>query len=197
MLHSCCQAKTREYRLTFVSTGSKGKGREPANATHEYHDWRPEPGSRRKFGGAKTAPQYPPTGVDTAPMLKVTGADTAPTTTVSRGFDAACRGADTALLIDNQSSGCSVTPESHLLSLVKSQAADSRLELEVLRDWTRDVVAHHGYGGQRWLALHADVPEPILSRFRNGSTLPDRYRMTLQMACGRVLPFSEWKAAAA
>jgi hypothetical protein len=191
------QAKTREYRLTFVASGSKGKGRELANATHEYHDWRPEAGSRRKFGGAITAPQNSLTGAETAPMLKVTAAETAPTATVSRGFDATCRGAETALLIDNQSVGCPVAPESHPLNLVKSRGADLRLDLDVLRDWTCDVVAHRGYGGQRWLALHADVPEPILSRFRKGSTLPDRYRTALQMACGRVLPFSEWKVAAA
>ena len=70
-----------------------------------------------------------------------------------------------------------------------------RADVDILRTWVGEVVERAGYGGARKLANAADVPEPVLSRFRAGKGLPDRYRLPLQEACARSLPFNELEAA--
>lgn len=195
------QSKARTYRITFIPTG-QGKTSQPA--THEYADWRPPPGQKRKFGGARTAPQNPLSGPVTEPTVKLLGAETAPAFTESRGIEYHGIGAVTAPLIVNQSEGTagrSAPSEisSHVPSLngAKSRRADfAGVDLDELRDWYKATLDHLGYGGQRTIAQDAGVPEPILSKFKAGKGLKDDYRLPLQTACGRVLPYVKWKAAA-
>jgi hypothetical protein len=190
------QGKVREYRITFVSTG---RAKQVSPATHDYEHWRPSSGERRKFGSAKTATQAPDTGAISAPMLKVTGAEIASTPTVSWGFCSADIGAETALLIDNHSNGwAESTQPSVILSRfpMKRPAPPIGVDVDELRQWTLAAAASYGYGGQRKLAGDAGVPEPVLSRFRRGASLPAHYCLKLQEACGRALPYKEWRAAA-
>ena len=192
------QSKAREYRVTFIPTG-EGKRSEPA--THEYTDWRPGDRKLRKFGGARTALQKPLSGSVTAPSRKFPGAVTAPCSTVIRGVEAQDHGAVTAPLLVNQSAPSSVQPSKSVISPSKlpraNSSVDARVDVEELRDWTRATIAGLGYGGARVLATDSGVPEPVLSRFRSGRSLPDYHRLALQQACGRALPYIRWKGAAA
>jgi len=182
------QAKVRTYRITFISTG---EARKIVPATHEYESWRPV--QKRKFGGARTATQNPVSVAVTAPRVKVSVAVTAPTESHLRTEDGFCSVAETALILDNHSRDRS-GPENTSSVLLKLPAADLRPELDTLRQWVREVVDHHGFGGARRLAHDADVPEPALSRFRSGKSLPDHYRIALQEACARVIPFNRLAA---
>jgi len=181
-------SKVREYRITFIATG---KGKDVAKATHDYEAWRPTC-KNRKFGSAKTAPQDAVCGAKTAPMMQLSGANIALDATVSRGVASSFVGASSALLIDNHSKPTSEGEEITSPDLTKSRAADLRLDVTDLRAWSQAVVDRLGYGGARCLALNAGVPEPVLSRFRKGRNLPDRFRLPLQEACGRHLPFRQW-----
>lgn len=180
----------REYRITFISTGSQ---RAVEKATHDYEGWRPPTGKTRKFGGAKTTTQNPDCVAETTTGRKLTVAETTTGPTVSCGFEAPDGVAETALHLDNQSIGSARPLKIYSQSHPNSTAA---LEQSELRRWTLAVIAQHGYGGQRKLACDAGVPEPVLSRFKNGGNLPEHYSMSLQTACGRALPFKRWKEAA-
>jgi hypothetical protein len=177
--------KVRTYRITFISTG---KARSVAPATHEYESWRPV--KKRKFGGARTTTQNPISVVVTATEVEDSGVVTTTQVTESRGFEGSALGAKTTLLLDNHS-GVGSEPPKLSRSLVKVSAADLRCELDTLRRWACQVVAQYGYGGARQLADEAVIPEVALSRFRSGRNLPDRYRIALQEACARAIPFNQ------
>lgn len=179
------KAKVRTYRITFIATG---KARSIAPATHDYEAWRPV--KKRKFGGARTATQNPVSVAVTAPMVKFSGAVTATPLTESRGFEANLVGEETALLLDNHSTGAR-EPGNLSIDGLKIRAADLRCEMDTLRQWALQVVARHGYGGARRLAADAGIPEVALSRFRSGRNLPDHYRIALQEACARSIPFKK------
>lgn len=194
------KAKTRTYRLTCIST-SEGKRTIPA--TNDYLDWRPSGLQKRKFGGARTATQPPLSVAVTTTERKFPVAVTAPSATESRGFEADARVAVTARLLVNHLSGCSGSPSgpeivgpSPARSNGPRPGESSCVDLDELRQWARAAISKIGYGGAKQLAAGANVPEPVLSRFRAGKGLPDHHRIALQHACGRVLAYSDWKAAA-
>jgi|TARA_R100000501_G_C2625442_1_gene118888 hypothetical protein len=180
----------REYRITFISTGSQ---RAIEKATHDYESWRPAPGKTRKFGGAKTTTQKPDSVAETTKGRKLTPAETATGVTESCGFEGQGRVAETALHLDNQSIG---SPQPLKIYAQNHPNSSGAIEQSDLRQWMLAVIQQHGYGGQRKLAHDASVPEPVLSRFKNGGNLPEHYLMSLQTACGRALPFKRWKEAA-
>lgn len=179
--------KTRTYRITFVSTGA---ARAMEKATHEYGEWRPGPMQKRKFGGARTALQNPVSGAVAATMVKNSAAATTTPATESRELEGKDCVAVIAPLLDNHI--CKVVSPSRFSpsNLQNPRAADLRPELDTLRQWTREVIKLHGYGGARKLAQAAGIPEPALSRFRAGKGLPDQYRVPLQEACARQIPFN-------
>lgn len=192
------QAKTRTYRITAIATGNGKKG-----ATNDYLEWRPGPLQKRKFGGAKTATQKPVSVTETATERKFPVAVSATTMTEISGLEADACVAVPATLISNHSSGCSRSSGS--LEIVApvafrpagvGPAQSSLADLDELREWTRAVIAKLGYGGAKKLAAAAKVPEPVLSRFRQGKNLPGHHRLALQHVCGRALPFNVWKSAA-
>lgn len=74
--------------------------------------------------------------------------------------------------------------------------APADLSIDELRDWARAAIGALGYGGQQKLADDAGVPASYVSRFRNGKSLPERYRQDLLRACDRTIPFTSWRAAA-
>ena len=117
--------------------------------------------------------------------------------TESCGFEGPGLGAHPAPLLYNHSTGSAGRSESSfptLQNLPEMRAADLRAELDVLREWTERAVADLGYGGARMLAQDSGVQEGTLSRFRSGKGLPDRYRIPLQEACARVIPFNKLAA---
>lgn len=187
------QSKVRTYRLTFISTG-ESKRTQPA--THEYRSWRPQPGNRKKFGGARTATQNPISVVETTTIMESFVVDTATPTTGMSGFEARSSVVVTAPLIGNQSAGVVVGLKSGS-GISKTTAGDLRASVTDLREWARAACATHGTGGQRTLSAASGVPAATLSRFLSGKGLPDRHRSGLQQACGRVLPFSTWQASGA
>ncbi len=195
------QAKTRTYRITAIQTGNGKK--EGSKATNDYLEWRPGPLQKRKFGGARTATQRPVSVTETATERKFPVAVPATTMTEICGFEADACVAVPATLIGNQSVDHSRSSGSlEIIAPVASRPAgvgpaqSSLPALDELREWTRAVIAKLGYGGAKKLAAAAKVPEPVLSRFRQGKNLPEHHRLALQHACGRALPFNVWKAAA-
>lgn len=188
------QSKVRCYRVTFIATGEP---RSIVPASHDYDDWRPTPADRRKFGGARTATQKPDSGAVTARTVKNSGAVTATPVTESRHFEAHASGAVTALSLYNHISGSSDDPAGPDRPLKLSRqipAADLRADLSTLRTWANEAIDRRGYGGARMLAHDAGIPEVALSRFRNGKNLPDHYRVPLQEACARAIPFNQLAA---
>lgn len=193
-------AKTRTYRITCISTG---EGRRTVPATNEYLEWRPGPLQERKFGVMKSATQEAVSVIESATERKFPVAVSATTETVIRGFEAnACVEAPATLIV-NQSVDHSMSSGSlEIIAPVVSRSAGARQaqsslpDLDELREWTRAVIAKLGYGGAKKLAAAAKVPEPVLSRFRQGKNLPEHHRLALQHACGRALPFNVWKTAA-
>lgn len=188
------QSKTREYRITFIPTG-QGKSAQPA--THEYRDWRPDPMQKRKFGAAKTATRRPVSVAEAATQVKTSVAEAATQVTENREFEGGRCVADTATLIDNHSPPKICRSVDSVIVGSKPAVDPMGLPLEELRQWTKDTLLRLGYGGQRQLAKQANIPDPALSRFRHGRSLPDQYRLALQQACGRVLPYIRWKGQAA
>lgn len=187
------RSKTREYRITFIPTG-EGKNSKPA--THEYADWRPGPMQLRKFGAARTATRKRVSAANTATPVKFSVADTASQMTESRGFEAPRCVAVTASLIDNHSQQEITRSQPSEIVGRASAAEKASVPVSELRDWAKATVTKLGYGGQRELAQSAGIPEPALSRFRNGRGLPPQYHLPLQTACGRILPYVSWKEAA-
>lgn len=187
-------SKTREYRLTFVSTGEPKR---IALATNEYLEWRPQPGTRRKFGGAVSATQNGNLVTDTATSRKFPVIGTATSATEIRGVEATFQVADPTTLIGNHLSGSAEPPKALESFHGRRAVSSAAVEPDELRQWVRRVVLHHGYGGQKKLALDAGLPEPVLSKFRTGRSLPAHYQLPLQEACGRALPYIQWKALAA
>lgn len=179
-------AKVREYRITFIPTGS-GKTSRPA--THEYRDWRPPDGHKRKFGGARTATKGAHSVAETAVGQKFSSA-TAASSSMEIGASPAGRSvAVIAPLIGNQSPDLPGASHAESSSLPESSAT---VDLDVLRRWVGGVVDRLGYGGQKTLSEASGVPQPVLCKFKNGKRLPTRYAMNLQSACGRIWPFRDW-----
>lgn len=194
------QAKARTYRITFISTG---EGKRAAPATHEYADWRPTGDAKKAFGGARTAArkkfgaavtttQEVETVIVTATQVKFHGAETATRVAVTPGVSADRSVAVTAPHLGNHPGGNSGLPEISSHPCRQSIVAP----LDELRAWVRAAVEAIGYGGAKALASAADIPEPTLSRFRQGRSLPEQYQRPLHEACARVLPYSQFRAAA-
>lgn len=185
------RSKTREYRITFISTG---EGKNVTPATHEYKDWKPT--GKRKFGPAKTAAESRFGTAGIAAERKVTDAKAAIQLTESRQSSGGCRTAVPALLLNNHSQGWEHKPAPQLVAPSSQQDESLRMSLEELRRWANAVVLHLGYGGQKQLSELSRVPAPIISKFRHGRSLPSRYRGALQVSCGRLLPHKQWREAA-
>lgn len=186
------QSRARTYRITFVSTGEP---RKIVPATHDYEAWRPAKG--RKFGGGRTTSKSPVSGAVTASTVKECRGETASRLTESRGFEALSVGGETARPLYNHPTavlpGLKSSPDP-LKSSPEIQRADLRADLDTLRTWASEAVLSRGYGGARMLARDAGIPEVALSRFRSGKNLPDQYRVPLQEACARTIPFNQLAA---
>ena len=184
-------AKVREYRLTYISTGKEKRIRP---ATHEYADWRPVPGAKKKFGGAVSATRTPSRVTDTANNLQVSVIDFATLPTESRRFEGLIRVADTAHHIVYQSRVRSSAPANVSgidQNVDQTYAGPSLAEL---REWCETIIRQSGYGGARQLAADAGIPESALSKFRKGRNLPAQYQSALHMACARALSHSAFLA---
>lgn len=123
-----------------------------------------------------------------AKTKKFGGAKTAPTNVQT--------GAETAPLIGNHLSTAD-KPSPRLANIPAPARAAEPITVDVdeLRLWVQAVIRQ--LGNAQPLARDSGVPEPTLSRFRNGKGLPRQYHLPLQMACGRALPFIKYKAATA
>jgi hypothetical protein len=186
------QSKARTYRVTFISTGEP---RKIVPATHDYERWRPASG--RKFGGARTTSKNPLFGVETTPSVKDCVVGTTSTSTESRGSEDLSLGVNSTPPLYNHPTLAQhgvETPHSPLRIVPEIWRADLRADLHVLRAWADKVVLQLGYGGARTLALDAGISEVALSRFRSGNNLPDHYRIALQEACARTIPFNRLAA---
>lgn len=184
------QSKAREYRITFIASG-KEKAISPA--TNDYLEWRPKPGMKRKFGPAKSAMESEVAIAGAANSRKLSCAVLATSNSETLEISTPCHVAATAPILGNQSSDLSpAIPIAGSRSSPSSEGVG--VDLHELRGWMKDVIDQLGYGGQKTLALDARVPEPAISKFKRGRSLPARYHLDLQMACGRHLPYRRWRA---
>lgn len=185
------QSKVREYRLTFIPSG-KAKATSPA--THDYADWRPPAGSKRKFGGAKDATETEVSIAAPAIFGKFSGADSATSNGEIVGISASGCVAAVAPILGNQSLASSASTSISGNSPFRSTGEGIGVDLDELREWLLHVLGEAGFGGQKELSREAGVPEPVLSKFKRGRGLPAHYRIPLQTACGRRTPYNVWKA---
>lgn len=180
------QRKAREYRLTFISTGRPPHTRP---ATNEYLHWKndAEPVSAASPLSAEPVSatvQVPATKAPAAPMQK-------PQFPVR---DASLAAEPVSVLISKPYGAPAEHPKNTAVSRVQNRTADFSSDLQTLRAWLHEAIARSGYGAAREIAREADIPEPALSRFRSGKGIPERYRLRLQEACGRRVPFNSLAA---
>jgi hypothetical protein len=194
------QSKARTYRLTFVSTG---EGKRLHLATNEYQSWRPATRTKRgfgqvqssdpmKFGGANSTTQNMKSVAETAAHMKFHDANTA---TLKPGIADFSTDSSVAEIAPHLINHLSPVPRlSPVSEIPPPQRGDSIVApLDELRAWACDAAA---LGTAKALARDAGMPEATLSRFKKGHSLPDRYHVPLQEACGRALPYRKWKDAA-
>ena len=177
------QRKAREYRLTFVSTGTAGN---PVPATNEYLHWKydAEPVSAANSitaepvsAGVQTSAEPSSAGYVQEPQKPVEGAKFA---------------AEPVSSLIGKPSVAIESPRSDPIKIpLKTPAAKIGQDLSTLRTWARLAVNELGYGGNRKLAMDAGIAEPSLSRFRSGKSLPETDRLKLQHACARVIRFDD------
>jgi hypothetical protein len=184
-------SKAREYRLTFIPSGERSRCQ---RATHEYLDWRPSEGRRRKFGGARIASNYGNFPSKTTRAGKVSGIVSSTHEKEIAPISVSDIGAETAPHLGYHPMGS--RPHSGISGHVSLRPGNgSEAEpTDELRPWLIAVLVRLGHGGQKELSDASRVPQPIICKFKNGRGLPAHYHIELQSACGRIYPYKEWKA---
>jgi hypothetical protein len=189
------QRKANDYRLTFVSSGPNGE--QPA--THDYLD-RLETGlETEKFTVAATATRNTLRVVDIETRKKHRVSDIETGATETCGFHDPSPVVDIATHIDNHpgvlsgSDGNCPSDAPKSRAVVSSAAMDER----ELRVFATSFLAKAEPGSQSRLAHEAGIPGGTFSKFLRGRSLPEQYRMPLQLAVGRSYPLEARNADAA
>lgn len=183
------QSKAREFRITFIPTGEGKRGRA---ATHEYRDWRPPAGVRRKFGGSRTTTESAVSVAAATPIRKVSDAVTTTPLPETPAFPHGQSVVDSTTHLGNQStlSNCISFPTGS--SRARETVIQSGVDLSELKAWMMEVLVFLGHGAQKMLAAQAGIPESVLSKFKASGRLPEHHRIPLQGACGRHLSYQEF-----
>lgn len=175
------ERRAREYRLSFISSGPANG---PVPASNEYLEWKND---AEPVSAENTLSAEPLSASVKVPVEPVSAGDRKEPQNPVKGESlsaepvSALIGKPYRAITNRSDDPCRNTPKTH--------AGEIGPALGELREWTRRVIEQLGYGGARTLATEADISEVALSRFRNGKSLPDRYRQPLQYACARHIPF--------
>lgn len=189
------QRRANEYRLTFISYGPNGEH----SATNEYLARLETDVETEKFTVVDTATRNAVSVVDTATRRKHRVVDTATGATETCGFPDPLPVVDTATHIINHPEGLSrsdgnIVPDAPQIAAGVSASSAGMAEDE-LRRFAMAYLAKANPGSQSRLAHEAQIPGGTLSKFLRGRSLPDQYRMPLQLAVGRAFPMGDRNAA--
>lgn len=191
------QRKANDYSLTFISSGPQGE--QPA--THDY------------LAGVETRMETKKSSVsklDTRNASRVSSFDTRRKHRVSSfdtGATETCGSPDPSPVsisythILHHAGGPSGSDGNTHPDASKSPRAvstnSSGMALPDLRLFARSYLAWAPPGAQSTLAHETKIPGGTLSKFLNGRSLPDHYRMPLQLAVARSFPMEARNADAA
>ncbi|WP_039576218.1 hypothetical protein [Sphingopyxis fribergensis] len=185
------QRKATEYELTHITTGRNGE----IAATHDYLE-RLET-KKSSVSHFHTRNPLRVSRFHTRRKHRVSCFDTGATETV--GFDghAPVSSFHTHIVshISPQSDPVSDTPDIAPKSSRAISPLSAAMDLAELRSFARAYLDWASAGAQSKLAHHVEMPGGTLSKFLSGRSLPDQYRMPLQLAVARSFPMDARNAA--
>lgn len=185
------QRKATEYELTHISTGRNGE----IAATHDYIvRLETKKSSVSKF---HTRNPLRVSRFHTRRKRRVSSFDTGTTETVGFEGHPPVSSFHTHIVshISPQSDPGSDTPSVSPKSSRAFSSLSSAMEIDELRGFTLAYLEWAAAGAQSQLAHDVGVPGGTLSKFLSGRSLPDQYRMPLQIAVGGKFPMEARNAA--
>lgn len=172
-----CQRKANEYGFTFISSGSIGQ----VPATHDYLETK-----KTSVSGFDTRNASRVSSFDTRRKQRVSEIDTRSTETCDVSTAPGVSEIDTPIYYHPHDVSPSIgnIPDDTLKPSAPVSPS-SALDVKELREFAKAFLASAGPGAQSRLAHAAQIPGGTLSKFLSGRSLPDRYRMPLQLVVGR------------
>lgn len=182
------QRKANEYGLAFISTGQRGEH----PATHDYLErletkkslgWKLDTRTGFRVSETNTRGKHRESEIDTGKTETSGFRDPSPvletdTHIVSHGRDSFRLAGNTRSNIDKMTGG-----------------TFAAMELCELRELCLQFLNWAPSGAQSQLAHAATIPGGTLSKFLRGRSLPESYRLPLQLAVGRSFPMEARNAA--
>lgn len=182
------QRKANEYRLTFISYGPNGEH----PATNEYLANL----ETKKTSAAETEARNTVRASETEARRKHRGSEMEAGATETCGFPVLPPAVKTEAHILNHPEGLTgCGGNTPLVAPKSSGAVSSGMDEQELRNFAKAYLAFASPGSQSQLAHDAGIPGGTLSKFLNGRSLPDQYRMPLQLAVARSFPMEARHAA--
>jgi len=176
-----CQRKANEYGFTFISRGANGQ----VPATHDYLETKKSCVSKPHTRNALRV-----SDIDTRRKHRVSDIDTRPLET--SGVSNAPRVSEIYTPILNHtprsSDQAGNIPEDGVKSPAGKFANSAAMDEIELRRFAMSFLAKAVPGSQSKLAHEAGIPGGTLSKFLSGRSLPEQYRVPLQLAVGRSYP---------
>ncbi|SKB85392.1 hypothetical protein [Sphingopyxis flava] len=189
------QRKANEYRLTFISYGPNGEH----PATNEYLANLETDLETKKISASKTEARMAVRASETEARRKHRASEMEAGATETCGFQAPAPAVEMEAHILNHPERLNGSPSNTSAFASKSQAVASRgsacMDERELRDFALSYLAWAQPGAQSKLAHDVGVPGGTLSKFLNGRSLPEQYRMPLQLGVARSFPMEARNAA--
>ncbi len=185
-----CQRKANEYGFTFISRGPIGQ----IPASHDYLETKKSSVSKPNTRNALRVSE-----IDTRRKHRVSEIDTRSTETSDVSNQPRVSEFDTPIyyhppLSSDQAENIPIDAVKPPAAKFSNSATMDELEL---RRFAISFLAKAVPGSQSRLAHEAGIPGGTFSKFLSGRSLPDQYRMPLQLAVARSFPMEARNADAA
>lgn len=186
------QRKANEYRLTFISYGPNGEH----PATNDYLANLETELETKKSSASKMEPRNGVRASKMEPRRKHRGSEMEAGATETCGFPDPLPAVETeAHIINHPKSLVGSDPDTPSNAPKSSGPISSGMDEQELRRFAMAFLLKAEPGSQSRLANDAGIPGGTLSKFLSGRPLPDRHRMPLQLAVGRLFPVNARTAA--
>lgn len=187
--HAKCQRKANEYGFTFISRGSIGQ----VAATHDYLETKKSSVSKPHTRNALRV-----SDIDTRRKHRVSDIDTRSTETSDVSNPPRVSEIDTPIYYHPplSSDQAENIPSDALKPPAANFSLSAAMDERELRNFAMSFLAKAVPGSQSRLAHEAGIPGGTFSKFLSGRSLPDQYRMPLQLAVGRSFPLEARNATA-
>lgn len=186
------QRKANEYRITFISYGPNGEH----PATNDYLANLETDLETKKSSASKTEPRNGVRASKMEPRRKHRGSEMEAGATETCGFPDPLPAVEMEAHIINHPKGLvGSDPDTPSSAPKSSGPISSGMDEQELRLFAMAFLSKAEPGSQSRLANDAGIPGGTLSKFLSGRPLPDRHRMPLQLAVGRLFPVNARTAA--